>query len=176
MPPKRHTQTIRQVPIGVTAHERSEPTMSWTVAYFCGNVYTVPPDRCDAFDDMPVGSLPPGSGKTMRFSGTTVLRVENGLLTEEIGLDDGVTALKVLGLIPQKRHSARAPATRGPGTRNSRPWRWKSTRQGRLTARAVPRPDSTAALRGIARPLEESLRICQPAPRRAAHPCAEDLI
>ena len=37
----------------------------------------------------------------MRFSGTTVLKVENGLITEEIGLDDGVTALKMLGLIPQ---------------------------------------------------------------------------
>jgi len=53
----------------------------------------------DAFDDMPIGSLPAGSGKTMRFTGTTVLKVENGLITEEIGLDDGVTALQQLGLI-----------------------------------------------------------------------------
>lgn len=37
----------------------------------------------------------------MRFSGTTVLKIENGLIAEEIGLDDGVTALKMLGLIPQ---------------------------------------------------------------------------
>jgi rRNA maturation endonuclease Nob1 len=22
--------------------------MSWTIACFCGNVYTAPPDRCDA--------------------------------------------------------------------------------------------------------------------------------
>jgi predicted ester cyclase len=56
----------------------------------------------EAFDDMPIGSLPAGSGKTMRFTGTTVLKVENGLITEEVGLDDGVTALKMLGLIPQK--------------------------------------------------------------------------
>jgi len=28
-----------------------------------------------------------------------VLRVENGLITEEIGLDDGLTALRQLGLI-----------------------------------------------------------------------------
>jgi predicted ester cyclase len=55
----------------------------------------------DAFDDMPIGSLPASSGKTMRFTGTTVLKVENGLITEEMGLDDGVTALKMLGLIPQ---------------------------------------------------------------------------
>ncbi len=55
----------------------------------------------DAFDDVPVGSLPAGTGKGMQFTGVTVLRVENGLITEEIGLDDGVTALKMLGLIPQ---------------------------------------------------------------------------
>ena len=52
-----------------------------------------------AFDDMPVGSLPAATGKTMRFTGTTVLKVENGLITEEIGLDDGVTVLRQLGLI-----------------------------------------------------------------------------
>ena len=55
----------------------------------------------EAFDDMPIGSLPAGTGKVMRFTGTTVLKVENGLITEEIGLDDGVTALGQLGLIPQ---------------------------------------------------------------------------
>lgn len=56
----------------------------------------------DAFDDMPIGSLPAATGKTMRFTGTTVLKVENGLITEEVGLDDGVTVLKQLGLIPQQ--------------------------------------------------------------------------
>jgi len=35
----------------------------------------------------------------MRFTGTTVLKVENGLIAEEIGLDYGVTALRQLGLI-----------------------------------------------------------------------------
>ncbi len=53
----------------------------------------------DAFDDLPVGSLPAGSGQKMHFTGTTVLRVENGLICEELGLDDGVTVLKQLGLI-----------------------------------------------------------------------------
>jgi predicted ester cyclase len=53
------------------------------------------------FDDMPVGSLPENTGRAMRFTGTTVLKVENGLITEEIGLDDGVTALRQLGLIRQ---------------------------------------------------------------------------
>ncbi len=53
-----------------------------------------------AFSDLPIGSLPAATGQQMRFTGTTVLRVQNGLITEELGLDDGVTALKHLGLIP----------------------------------------------------------------------------
>ncbi len=53
-----------------------------------------------AFADLPIGSLPAGSGKKMHFTGTTVLRVQNGQIAEEIGLDDGVTVLKQLGLIP----------------------------------------------------------------------------
>jgi hypothetical protein len=35
----------------------------------------------------------------MRFTGTTVLRLNNGKIVEEIGLDDGVTALQQLELI-----------------------------------------------------------------------------
>ncbi len=54
-----------------------------------------------AFDDLPLGSLPTSTGKRMHFTGTTVLKVENGLITEEIGLDDGVTVLKQLGIIPE---------------------------------------------------------------------------
>jgi len=52
-----------------------------------------------AFDDFLVGSLPAATGRTMRFTGTTVLRIENGKIAEELGLDDGVTALRQLGLI-----------------------------------------------------------------------------
>ncbi len=52
-----------------------------------------------AFADMTVGSLPAGTGKTMQFRGITILKVENGLITEELGLDDGLTALTQLGLI-----------------------------------------------------------------------------
>ncbi len=55
-----------------------------------------------AFSDLPLGSLPAASGKTMRFTGITVLRVQDGLITEEHGLDDGVTVLKQLGLIPNQ--------------------------------------------------------------------------
>ena len=52
-----------------------------------------------AFSDFLVGSLPARSGRKMRFTGTTVLRVDNGMIAEEIGLDDGVTALQQLGLL-----------------------------------------------------------------------------
>jgi predicted ester cyclase len=52
-----------------------------------------------AFDDMPVGALQAGSGKTMRFTGTSVLKVLDGLIVEEVGLDDGVAVLQQLGLI-----------------------------------------------------------------------------
>jgi predicted ester cyclase len=52
-----------------------------------------------AFSDFLIGSLPAASGRTMRFTGTTVLRVEDGKIAEEVGLDDGVTALMQLGLI-----------------------------------------------------------------------------
>ena len=55
----------------------------------------------EPFDDMPVGGLPASTGKVMRFTGITVLKVENGLITEEVGLDDGVTVLSQLGLITQ---------------------------------------------------------------------------
>ena len=55
-----------------------------------------------AFDDLPVGTLPAGSGKTMLFGGTTVIKVVDGKIAEEVGLDDGVTVLKQLGLIPQR--------------------------------------------------------------------------
>jgi len=52
-----------------------------------------------AFDDFIIGALPAGSGRTMRFTGTTVLRVTNGKIAEEVGLDDGATALQQLGIL-----------------------------------------------------------------------------
>ena len=52
-----------------------------------------------AFSDFLAGSLPAASGRKMRFTGTTVIKVENGKISEEVGLDDGVTALTQLGLI-----------------------------------------------------------------------------
>src|SRR5215470_12955731 len=52
-----------------------------------------------AFSDFLAGSLPAASGQKMHFTGTTVLRVENGRIAEEVGLDDGVTALTQLGIL-----------------------------------------------------------------------------
>lgn len=52
-----------------------------------------------AFSDFLAGSLPAASGRKMHFTGTTVLKVVNGKIAEEIGLDDGVTALTQLGLL-----------------------------------------------------------------------------
>ena len=52
-----------------------------------------------AFSDFLAGSLPAATGRKMHFTGTTVLRLKNGKIVEEIGLDDGVTALTQLGLL-----------------------------------------------------------------------------
>ncbi len=54
-----------------------------------------------AFSDFLIGSLPEATGRTMHFTGTTVLRIENGKIAEEIGLDDGVTVLRQLCLITE---------------------------------------------------------------------------
>lgn len=52
-----------------------------------------------AFSDFLIGALPAATGRKMHFTGTTVLRLQDGQIVEEIGLDDGVTALQQLGLI-----------------------------------------------------------------------------
>ncbi len=52
-----------------------------------------------AFDDFVIGSLPANSGRKMHFTGTTVLRLKDGKIIEEVGLDDGATALQQLGVL-----------------------------------------------------------------------------
>ena len=52
-----------------------------------------------AFGDFLAGSLPENTGRKMHFTGVTVLKLKDGKILEEIGLDDGVTALTQLGLI-----------------------------------------------------------------------------
>ena len=52
-----------------------------------------------AFDDLSIGSLPKAPGHKMECSGSPVLKVIGGRIVEEIGLDDGVTALTQLGIL-----------------------------------------------------------------------------
>ena len=52
-----------------------------------------------AFKDFLVGGIPAATGRKMRFTGTTVLKVIDGKIAEEVGHDDGVTALTQLGLL-----------------------------------------------------------------------------
>jgi hypothetical protein len=43
--------------------------------------------------------LPAASGRKMHFTGITILKLKDGKIIEENGLDDGVTALTQLGLL-----------------------------------------------------------------------------
>jgi predicted ester cyclase len=52
-----------------------------------------------SFHDFLAGSLPANSGRKMHFTGVSVLKLKEGKIIEEIGLDDGVTALTQLGLL-----------------------------------------------------------------------------
>ena len=52
-----------------------------------------------AFADFLIGGLPAATGRRMHFTGTTVQKLRDGKIVEEVGLDDGVTALTQLGLI-----------------------------------------------------------------------------
>ena len=79
---------------------------------------------------MPIGALPAGSGKTMRFTGTTVLKVVDGLITEEIGLDDGVTVLQQLGLIKLAEDSP--PPRASPARRESHCRQWVAAKLSQL--------------------------------------------
>lgn len=55
-----------------------------------------------AFGALPLGSLPAATGKTIRFTGTTVFRIVDGKVKEEIGEEGALTALQQLGLVPSK--------------------------------------------------------------------------
>ena len=52
-----------------------------------------------AFSDFRIGSIPAASGRKMKFAGTTVLRLENGRIAEELGQEDALSAVLQLGLI-----------------------------------------------------------------------------
>jgi len=52
-----------------------------------------------AFADFIHGSLPAKTGRKMRFTGITILKVIDGKIVEEIGLDYGVTTLTQLSIL-----------------------------------------------------------------------------
>jgi predicted ester cyclase len=52
-----------------------------------------------AFKDFLIGGLAANTGRKMHFTGTTILKLKDGKILEELGLDDGVTALTQLGLL-----------------------------------------------------------------------------
>ena len=52
-----------------------------------------------AFTDFLAGDLSGNTGQKMHFTGVTVLKLADGKIIEENGLDDGVTALTQLGLL-----------------------------------------------------------------------------
>ncbi len=51
------------------------------------------------FSDLPAGSLPENSGKTIHFTGMTIFRLEGGKIIEEIGEEDALKAATQLGVI-----------------------------------------------------------------------------
>jgi hypothetical protein len=52
-----------------------------------------------AFGDFLAGALPARTCRKMHFTGMRALKVKDGRIVEEIGPDDGVTALTHLGLL-----------------------------------------------------------------------------
>lgn len=49
--------------------------------------------------ELPIGSLPEGSGKTATYTGTTVFTLEDGKITDEHGQADYLGVMQQLGLI-----------------------------------------------------------------------------
>lgn len=58
-----------------------------------------------AFADLPVGALPAASGRQVRFTGTSVFRIENGKIVEEIGEEGALLALQQLDLLDKPNES-----------------------------------------------------------------------
>jgi predicted ester cyclase len=64
-----------------------------------------------AFSDFRMGSIQAASGRKMQFAGTTVLRLEQGRIAEELGQEDALSAMLQIGLI-------RTPEPEGPPARS----------------------------------------------------------
>lgn len=70
----------------------------WEGDYFVGRWEGGGTHSGQAFSDFLAGSLPANTGRKMKFTGTTVLKLKDKKIIEEIGLDDGVPTLQQLGL------------------------------------------------------------------------------
>lgn len=54
----------------------------------------------DTFDDVLTGAWPASDGRTIRFAGIAVVKIVNGLATEEVRLENGGSVLQqLIGLI-----------------------------------------------------------------------------
>ena len=76
-----------------------------------------------AFSDFRMGSIPAASGRKMQFAGTTVLRLEQGRIAEELGQEDALSAMLQIGLIrtPEPEVAAAKPGgSLPPGWNNMR--------------------------------------------------------
>ena len=83
-----------------------------------------------AFSDFRLGSLPAASGRRMMFTGTSVLRLENGRIAEELGQEDALSAMLQIGLIRLPEHDR--PETRPGG---ALPHGWNNMPESPTTAR-----------------------------------------
>lgn len=63
-----------------------------------------------AFKDLPIGALPAGTGRKMKFTGTTVFKIVDGKIVEEFGEEGALTALQQLGLVPDGNWPTRSAA------------------------------------------------------------------
>lgn len=70
--------------------EGNRVVVRWEV----GGTHTGP-----AYSDFRMGSLVAMSGRKMRFSGTTLFRIEDQYIVEELGQEDALTAMLQLGLL-----------------------------------------------------------------------------
>lgn len=63
-----------------------------------------------AFDDFVVGSLDkPNTHKKIWFSGITIFTLKDGLITEEIAEEGGLSVLQQLGLVPPPKEGKQIP-------------------------------------------------------------------
>lgn len=67
-----------------------------------------------AFSDFRLGSIPAASGRKMKFAGTTVLRLQQGRIAEELGQEDALSAMLQLGLIRLPEHEMVQERPGGP--------------------------------------------------------------